>query len=131
VDEAADADGAGGVIGVGAAATVIAAVGEPVVDDALGLDVFCCRVDETRFVDFVGAFATGCDFFFPRVDAWLLVDVFGVRTESSPASADTSSVQRTPRPRRAAGILIARFDKGRSPLTIAAIHVPANLLSKT
>jgi len=48
--------------------------------------------------------------FFSRLDRVGFLGVFGLATRSSSTSADTSSVHRTPRPSRAAGILIACFD---------------------
>jgi len=127
------AGGASALVGIGAVASVIAGAGElPVDEGVFGDDDFRRSVDGTRFFEGVGALATGCDFFL-RVGEARFVGAFGARVASLPASADTSRVQRTPRSPRVAGILIARFDKGGSPVlsTVAAIHVPADLLRKT
>ena len=108
---------AGAVAGIGAVASVMAGAGEPVVGDGgFGNGVFFRGVDGTRFfdVDILGASAARWDFF-TRVDEVRFFDVFGVCMTSLPASADTSSVQRTPVPARADGILIARFDNSGSP----------------
>jgi hypothetical protein len=71
------------------------------------------------------------DAFFPRFDRVCFLEVLGAWTFSWSTSADTSSIQRTRRPARAAGILIARF--GTAPLTrprMGAIHVPVDLIGK-
>jgi hypothetical protein len=104
---------AGAAAGIGAVVSAVTAAGEPAVDGGAGDDVFGRRFGGTRF-DVFDALAAGPDFF-PRVDAVRFVETFGACAASLPASAETSSVQRTPRPPRAAGILIARFDKVGSP----------------
>jgi len=88
-------------------------------EDAFGTDVFSTdvfgrSVGGTRFFEILDALAADCGFF-PRVDELRLVDAFVARAAPLPASADTSSVQRTPLASRADGILIARFDKAASP----------------
>jgi len=50
------------------------------------------------------------DAFFVRFDRVCFVDVLCARTTSFLTSVDTSSIQRTPRPARPAGILTACFD---------------------
>ena len=72
------------------------------------------------------------DAFFVGFDRTCFFAVFGVRTRPSPTSANTSNIQRTRRPARSAGILIACF--GIVTLLLAfesgAIRVPADFVRK-
>ena len=72
------------------------------------------------------------DAFFVDFDRTCFFAVFDLRTKPSPTSANTSNIQRTRRPARSAGILIACF--GIVTLLLAlesgAIRMPADFIRK-